>query len=230
MENLKMYNTEFCMINYNEMDKVILLTWKKFCSGDDYRNPVKYALELLEKNENSNFIVDARNGFEDEKEDAQWAFSEFIPKMAKTNCKDIVFIMNEVNDIESEMDMWTKEFMKYFHVSRVSSYKEAIDLLNRKHKILSLNVVYTVKDGTRAEFYNKLTEKKIIENSQKEKGNIKYDYYLSMEDQNKILLVESWVNQEEQERHLKTIHYQELQKLKSEYVVNVDIEKYYYCI
>ena len=160
-----MYNTEFCMITCNEMDKVILLAWKKFCSGDDYRNPVKYVLELLEKNRNSNLIVDARNGFEDEIEDVEWAISEFIPKMAKTYCKDVVFIMNVVNDIEGEMDMWTKEFMKYFQVSRVTSYKEAIDLLNRKHRALSLSVVYTVKDGTRMEFYNKLTEKKIIENS-----------------------------------------------------------------
>ncbi|MDT3427763.1 hypothetical protein J2Z22_003339 [Paenibacillus forsythiae] len=35
--------------------------------------------------------------------------------------------MNEVNEIEEEMDMWTKEFMKYFTVKRVKSYEDAVE-------------------------------------------------------------------------------------------------------
>ena len=64
-----MFNTEFCIVDYIEKENVVLLTWKKRCSSDNYRNPVNYALKLLKSNKDSNFIVDARNGFEDEKED-----------------------------------------------------------------------------------------------------------------------------------------------------------------
>lgn len=126
-----MFDTEFCNVSYNEKDDVVVLRWKKFCCGDDYRNPVNYALTLLKENEGSNLVVDARNGFEDEKEDAQWGINEFIPNMAKTKCKVVVFIMNEVNDIEEEMDMWTKAFMKYFKVIRVDSYEKAIEKILR---------------------------------------------------------------------------------------------------
>jgi hypothetical protein len=83
-------------------------------------------LDLLKKYTNSNFVVDARNGFEDEKEDTEWGFSVLLPAMSKTDCKTVVFIMNEVSDIEEEMDMWTKEFMKYFTVKKVKCYDEAI--------------------------------------------------------------------------------------------------------
>ena len=46
--------------------------------------------------------------------------------MAKTDCKCVVFILNEVNEIEEEMDLWTKEFIKYFKVIKVTSYDEAL--------------------------------------------------------------------------------------------------------
>jgi len=42
-----------------------------------------------------------------------------LPATSNTDCKNVVFIMNEVNEIEEEMDMWTKEFMKYFTVKKV---------------------------------------------------------------------------------------------------------------
>lgn len=125
-----MFDSEFCSVDYIENQNIILLTWKKFCCNNNYRKPVSYALELLQTYKGSNIIIDARNGFEDEKEDIEWGFSEFIPNMSKTDCKNVIFIMNEENDIENEMDMWSKEFMKYFKVIKVTSYESAIKSLN----------------------------------------------------------------------------------------------------
>jgi len=130
-ENIKDYfDSEFCNVIYKKEDNTVLLTWKKFASFENYRKPALFAIELLKKNSGSSFVVDAKNGFEDEKEDVKWGFEVMLPAMAKTGCKKVVFIMNEVNDIEDEMDMWTKEFMKYFNVSKVTSYQEAVKSLN----------------------------------------------------------------------------------------------------
>ena len=121
------FDSEFSNVKYMVEDNIVLLTWKKFCCYNDYRNPATFALELLKKYPNSNFVVDARNGFEDEKDDVEWGFSVLLPAMSSTDCKNVVFIMNEVNEIEEEMDMWTKEFMKYFTVKKVTSYEEAVN-------------------------------------------------------------------------------------------------------
>ena len=132
------FNSEFSNVKYIEKDNIVFLTWKKFCSFDDYRTPTYFALGLLEKYPNSNFMVDARNGFEDAKEDVEWGFSELLPGMSKTDCKYVTFIINEVNEIEEEMDLWTEEFGKYFTVDRAVSYEAAINkmkeflLVNRK--------------------------------------------------------------------------------------------------
>ena len=125
------FNSEFSNVKYISEDNIVFLTWKKFCCYDDYRNPTIFALELLKKYTNSNFVVDARNGFEDDKEDTEWGFSVLLPAMSNTDCKNVVFIMNEVNEIEEEMDMWTKEFMKYFEVKKVKCYEDAVKVIVR---------------------------------------------------------------------------------------------------
>jgi len=56
-------------------------------------------------------------------------FSVLLPSMSSTDCKIVVFIMNEVNEIEEEMNMWTKEFMKYFTVKKVTRYAESVNYI-----------------------------------------------------------------------------------------------------
>ncbi len=124
------FDSEFCNVRYIPKDNVVFLAWKKFCCYEDYRKPTTFALELLREHPNSNFVIDARNGFEDEKEDVEWGFAELLPAMAKTDCKKVAFIMNEINEIEEEMDMWTKEFLKHFTVKKVKGYEELADILS----------------------------------------------------------------------------------------------------
>ncbi len=123
------FDSEYCNVKYIQEDNIVLLSWKKFCCYDDYRNPTTFALELLGKYSDSNLVIDARNGFEDEKEDIEWGFSVLLPAMSNTGCKKVIFIMNEVNEIEEEIDLWTKEFMKYFIVNKVKCYEDAIRII-----------------------------------------------------------------------------------------------------
>jgi hypothetical protein len=126
----QLFHNQYGQVDYVEKDNVILLTWKEKCSYDDYRNTTLAALSGLQKYPNSNFVVDARNGFEDEKEDVEWGVKVLLPAISKTTCKVVVFIMEVVNDIEEEMDMWTKEFMRYFKVVKVDSYTKAVSVLS----------------------------------------------------------------------------------------------------
>lgn len=217
------FNSDFCNVKYIPEEKMVFLAWKKFCCFEDYRTPATFALDLLRRNPESNLVVDARNGFEDEKEDAEWGFSFLLPEMAKTDCKCVVFIMNEVNEIEQEMDMWTKEFGKYFAVIRVKSYEDAVKSMKQ---LLLVNVTYTIRDGKREEFFQKVNDMGIVEGSKQEPGNYKYEYYFPKDSEDQLFLMEMWVSPAAQQFHVNTEHYQKLQKLKSEYVTDVHIEKY----
>jgi len=46
-----MFKSQFCEVSYLQNINAVLCNWKKSCSNDDYRNPLKYGLELInEKN------------------------------------------------------------------------------------------------------------------------------------------------------------------------------------
>lgn len=223
MNNQTIFDSEYCHVEYMESDHAILLAWKKFARLDDYRKPTLFALDLMRQFPHSSFIIDARNGFEDDKADVEWGFSELLPNMAKTTCKYVILIMQQITDIEYEMDMWTKELQKYFAVSKAESYEQAIHKINTR---LLVNVTYTIKPDKRDEFLDKVKEQQIIRDSKAEPGNFKYEYYIPVDSLNTLFLMEIWACSEAQLLHGQTEHYAKLQNLKKEYVTDVAIEKY----
>lgn len=217
------FDSEFCNVRYMKNEKVVFLTWKKFARLNDYRKPTLFALDLLKQFPHSNFVVDARNGFEDDKEDVEWGFSELLPNISKTDCEYVAFIMPETEDIQDEMDMWTKEFGKYFAVVKAKSFEQALSKINDR---ILVNVKYTVIPGKRDEFLEKVVENDIITASRAEPGNYKYECYKPVDSEDILFLMEIWVSNKARTLHSKTEHYQRLQSLKKEYVTNVTMEKY----
>ncbi len=128
----KMFENKFAKVEYIEGDNVVFHIWKKEAHFDDYRKPVTASLELLREHKDSVFIVDARNGFEDTKEDVEWGFDYFLPELKKTGCRIWGFILPEVSDIEGEIDLWTREIEKNFKVIRAESYSDILSKI--KHK------------------------------------------------------------------------------------------------
>ena len=110
------YNSEFCRVFLT--DGAVCICWKKFCCGADYRAPTLFALELLRAHPRTNLLIDARDGFEDDPADVVWAFAELLPAMAQTDCETVTFLMHELSAIEDEMDLWGREFSKYFRLIR----------------------------------------------------------------------------------------------------------------
>ena len=128
-----MFDSDFAKSEYIEKDNVVFHTWKKEAHFDDYRKPVEASLEILREHKKSVFIVDARNGFEDAKEDVEWGFSFFLPELKKTGCTIWGFILPEISDIEGEIDLWTKEIEKNFRVIRATSYEEIVKQIGENY-------------------------------------------------------------------------------------------------
>ena len=84
---MTLFESEFAKVEYIEKDNVVFHIWKKEAHFDDDRKPVLASLEMLRMHKDSVFVADARNGFEDEKEDVEWGFSYFLPELKKAGCK-----------------------------------------------------------------------------------------------------------------------------------------------
>ena len=80
---------------------------------------------------------------------------------------------------------------------------------------LTLYVRYLAKPGCRETFLRQLTTHGIIDAIRREDGCLRYDYFLSVQNADEILLVE-----QQQQAHLRAPHMDQLRRLKSEYVAD----------
>ena len=85
---------------------------------------------------------------------------------------------------------------------------------------LTLYVRYLAKPGCRETFLRQLTTQGIIDAIRREDGCLRYDYFLSVQNADEILLVEQWQTEEKQQAHLRAPHMDQLRRLKSEYVAD----------
>ena len=92
--------------------------------------------------------------------------------------------------------------------------------------MIVLNVTYKCKEGMRDEFLEAIMTEGIDVACRAEDGNFKYDYYMSTQDDNEMLLVEHWRDADALAVHQSQAHFKRLGEIKYEFVDETIIEKY----
>lgn len=90
---------------------------------------------------------------------------------------------------------------------------------------LLLLVTYKTRPGLREEFINKIYASDILEKIRQEDGCISYSYYFDADDPDTILLVEEWVSEAYQKKHMQTLHMKEFMPVKESYVSATKVRK-----
>lgn len=92
--------------------------------------------------------------------------------------------------------------------------------------MFNMHVFYTAKDKeTLCEFYDEVEREGIIEETHKEEGNLRYDYYFSADRDNELLIVEQWKDKESQIYHDALPHLVKLGEIKEKYGIQTSIEE-----
>ena len=90
---------------------------------------------------------------------------------------------------------------------------------------LTLLVTYTAKPGMRETFLRALAARGIPDMIRAEAGCLQYDYYLSIERADEILLLERWTSPQAQAAHLGQPHMATLREIKERYVESTSLRK-----
>lgn len=93
--------------------------------------------------------------------------------------------------------------------------------------MLVLNVVFKCAPGTREELRELVRSEGIDVASRKEEGNFKYEFFMSTEDPDDILLLEWWKDVDAWMHHRTLPHYKKLDELKQGRVLSAEISKYF---
>lgn len=70
----------------------------------------------------------------------------------------------------------------------------------------------------REAFIEKVKETGVLDAIRAENGCIKYDYYLSENDENELLLIEQWESKQHQQTHIYQPHMNTLRSFKDDYI------------
>ena len=66
----------------------------------------------------------------------------------------------------------------------------------------------------------------IVDDIRKEKGNLKYEYFSSLNDSETILLIDRWVNQEALDIHHKSEMMKKIIDLRNKYDLKMKVERF----
>ena len=91
--------------------------------------------------------------------------------------------------------------------------------------MLKLSVNYIAKPGRREEFLRRVVEEGILTAIRREEGCLRYDYYLSCQNEDEILLLEAWDTEEHQRIHMEQEHMKRLRVIKDECIAETKLNR-----
>ena len=91
---------------------------------------------------------------------------------------------------------------------------------------ITVNLRYTGIDGNARKFAEEMISSGTVDAIRAEEGNLRYEYYQSMDDPETILLIDSWANQEAIDKHHATPMMDTIAKLREKYDLHMTVERY----
>lgn len=87
-------------------------------------------------------------------------------------------------------------------------------------------VLYGKKRGSEREFANEMESSGIADKVRNEKGNLGYEYFFSQKDEETVLLVDKWADEQAIDDHHKSEMMKEIARLRDKYKLRLKVEKF----
>ena len=92
--------------------------------------------------------------------------------------------------------------------------------------VITVNLRYKGKNGSALAFAKEMTESGTVDLIRAEDGNLKYEYYQSLDDPETILLIDSWRDQKAIDIHHSSPIMQTIATLREKYDLHMTVERY----
>lgn len=95
-----------------------------------------------------------------------------------------------------------------------------------KSMAITVNLRYTGTDGNAGKFVEEMISSGTVDAIRAEEGNLRYEYYQSLDDPETILLIDSWANQEALDVHHASPMMSTIAALREKYDLHMTVERY----
>ena len=91
---------------------------------------------------------------------------------------------------------------------------------------ITVHIYYTGENGSAKAFVREMMEQGIVQEIRNEKGNLKYEYFFPLEDEETVLLIDSWQSQEAINLHHDSKVMEKITELRLKYHLHMKVERY----
>ena len=91
---------------------------------------------------------------------------------------------------------------------------------------ITVNIYYSGTNGNAGKFAKEMMESGVVEKIRSEKGNLRYEYFMPMNDPETVLLIDSWENQQALDLHHKSPMMSKIICLREKYNLSMKVERY----
>lgn len=91
---------------------------------------------------------------------------------------------------------------------------------------ITINIYYTGEKGNAKKFAEEMISSGIVDDIRSEKGNLRYEYFFPMEDNDTILLIDSWDSQCSLDTHHDSPMMSKILELREKYNLIMKVERY----
>lgn len=91
---------------------------------------------------------------------------------------------------------------------------------------ITVNLRYSGVDGNARKFAEEMITSGTVDAIRAEEGNLRYEYYQSLDDPETILLIDSWASQEAIDAHHATPMMATIAALREKYDLHMTVERY----
>mgnify|MGYP004451396685 CR=1 FL=1 len=91
---------------------------------------------------------------------------------------------------------------------------------------ITVNIYYKGKHGAARDFAREITQSGTVEKIRAEKGNLRYEYFVPLEDDQTVLLIDSWENQAAIDAHHQSPMMKTIFELREKYDLHMTVERF----
>ena len=91
---------------------------------------------------------------------------------------------------------------------------------------ITVNLRYTGTDGNARKFAEEMTSSGTVAAIRSEEGNLRYEYYIPLEDPETVLLIDSWADQKAIDVHHASPMMKTIAALREKYDLHMTVERY----
>lgn len=92
--------------------------------------------------------------------------------------------------------------------------------------MITINIYYKGQNGSAKKFVSEMLSSGLVEEIRKEEGNLRYEYFYPLKDEETVFLIDSWDSQASLDLHHSSPIMKKIMALREKYDLHMQVEKY----